>query len=158
MARFDEVELLSPLIVSEDTAPIETESDRRAGRIRRSSVFLSDLSLFVALAVALSTMISPLRMEDALPQWFALAGFLVLIAYFYHAGAWLLWGRTIGGAIFDLKITSIDGDSLDLSKASRRFAGMILSILLGGAGFLPGLLPSRKTLADQLSGTTAQSA
>jgi len=33
----------------------------------------------------------------------SLAGFLVIVACYYFAGTRALWGRTIGGAIFDVR-------------------------------------------------------
>ena len=35
--------------------------------------------------------------------------FLVLISFFYFLGSWLVWGRTIGGTIFDVRIETLDG-------------------------------------------------
>jgi hypothetical protein len=32
----------------------------------------------------------------------SLAGFLIIVAFYYFAGTRTLWGRTIGGAIFDV--------------------------------------------------------
>lgn len=89
--RFDEVEL-APVIfeVQEERAP-------QPHWFRRILAILTDLSLFVALALALSPLL------PASPGWItigALAGFVIIVAAYYFAGCRALWGKTIGSAIW----------------------------------------------------------
>lgn len=98
--RFDEVELEAvPLGIEAET---ETPGDDVATPwFRRLLALLTDISLFAALTLALAPLLPPS------PSWMAiaaLAGFVVMISFYYFVGAWMLWGKTIGGAIFDVRI------------------------------------------------------
>src|SRR6266566_7831626 len=98
MARFDEIEL-EPVIF-EIAEPAASLSDlSHAPRFRRFLALLTDLSLFAALALALSPLLPSSR------NWMAIAGiagFVIIVSYYYFVGTWLLWGKTIGGTIFDV--------------------------------------------------------
>lgn len=151
--RFDEVELESvPLSIEEEAAgPVESDrGDGAARRDKRLLALLTDLSLFAALALALS----PLLPEPpAWPYLAALAGFVVVLSYYYFVGTWMLWGKTIGGAIFDVRIVPGAEGAMSLRDASLRWLAVYLSLATGGLGFLLAALPSRKSLPDRLSNT-----
>src|SRR2546428_13792378 len=148
MPRFDEIEL-EPVVF--DPPPQEvTERAFTAPRHRRLLALLTDLSLFAALALALSPLLPPS------PRWEALAGlggFVLVVSYYYFVGAWLLWGKTIGGAIFDIKVVPADARAMALGNASLRWAGVCLSLLSGGIGFALAALPFRLSLPDLISKT-----
>ena len=78
---------------------------------------------------------------------------MLLISYYYFVGTWLLWGKTVGGAIFDVKVIASDRGVMAFRRASQRWAGVILSLLTAGLGFALAAFPSRLSLADRLSGT-----
>jgi uncharacterized RDD family membrane protein YckC len=153
VARFDEIEL-TPASFQPATAQPAAEL-LHAPRFRRLLALLTDLSLFVALALALSPLLPASMNWRAVA---ALAGFIVILSYYYFAGTWWLWGKTIGGAIFDVKIMSSGSGSMALRSASLRWVGLCLSLLTFGIGFLLAALPSRRSLADRLSGTCSVSA
>ena len=140
--RFDEIELdgLAPVI---EEAPAGDD----APRFRRLLALLTDLSLFAALTLALAPLLPPAREAFAMAS---LAGFIVVISYYYFVGSWLLWGKTIGGAIFDVRVVS---DAMTPKSATLRWLGLYLSLFTAGIGFLFALLPSRRSLADRLSAT-----
>lgn len=144
--RFDEVELESvPLI--EQGAPAFTEG---APRIRRLASLLVDLSLFGALTLVLW----PLLPDK--PEWFhpaALTGFIVMLTYYYFVGCWLLGGKTIGGAIFDVRVIPDESHAMTLRAASIRWAGVYLALATFGIGFAFAALPSRRSLPDRMSST-----
>lgn len=154
MPRFDEIELASvplggaesPLIVSEP----EPGEVPHATRFNRLLTLLTDLSLFSALTLALSPLLPP---SDRLPALLALGGFVLIVSYYYFVGMWLLWGRTIGGVIFGVRVVAEERQAMALREATLRWAGMLLSLATAGAGFLLALLPSRLSLADRMSGT-----
>jgi uncharacterized RDD family membrane protein YckC len=151
--RFDEVELEAvPLggIVEEDVpAVVEAQATGDAARWRRMLALLTDLSLFAALVLALSPLLpQPLTWMPVA----ALAGFVVVLSYYYYVGAWLLWGKTIGGAIFEVRVVAEEG-AMTLRDASTRWAAVYLSLALAGLGFLLAILPSRRSLPDRLSHT-----
>jgi len=99
--RFDEVEL-QPVMVDVDSAPPPPAAPARASIFRRFAALLIDVSLFAALALALSPLL-PASMSAV--SIASLAGFLIILAFYYFAGTRALWGRTIGGAIFDVRAT-----------------------------------------------------
>ncbi len=147
--RFDEVELEPvPLGIEDDALPADPTDD--APRGKRLLALLTDLSLFAALTLALSPL---------LPQPYAwthvasLAGFVIVVSYYYFVGTWMLWGKTVGGAIFDVRVVSEDDSAISLRDASLRWIAVYLSLLLGGLGFALAALPSRRSLPDRLSHT-----
>lgn len=152
--RFDEVELETVAVdpaVPHDTAAAASTA---APRLSRLWALLTDLSLFAALAVGLSPLLPQSR------NWIAIAslgGFVFVISFYYFVAMWLIWGRTIGGAIFDVRVVS-DASSMALKTATLRWAALYLSLLTGGLGFLLALLPSRRSLADRMSSTRVVSA
>jgi uncharacterized RDD family membrane protein YckC len=152
LARFDEVEL-EPVVLEESEASSTGVS--HASRIRRLVALLTDLSLFVALALALSPLLPNSR------NWMALAGiagFVIIVSYYYFVGTWLLWGKTIGGTIFDVKVIAAGNDAMALKRTTLRWLGVFLSLITGGIGFALALLPSRLSLPDRISGTRCVSA
>lgn len=182
--KFDEVELLrepeppstesvAAMLVSvastsvEEKSPAVAEPDllvvprlEPASRFHRALALLTDLSLFLALALALSPLV-PFRgswrttLAEEWPLMIALSGFLLILSYYYFVTSWLIWGKTVGGAIFDVRVISENDTAMIARSLTRRWLGMLLSISLCGTGFLLALLPGRRSLADRLSHTRA---
>src|SRR5260370_41986614 len=126
---FDELEL-EP-VVFESAAVPATETG--ASWYRRLLALLTDVSVFVALSLALSPLLPAGR------GWIpiaALAGFVLVVSYYSFVGAWLLWGKTVGGAIFDVRVIATGTTAMVLRNATLRWAAMLLSLLLAGIGFL----------------------
>src|ERR1044071_4880381 len=119
--RFDEVEL-EPVPFDLPEAP---PPSRRSPFFRRAAALLIDVSLFAALALALSPLL------PAAMSWVAiagLAGFVVLVSYYYFVGSWVLWGKTIGGAIFDVRASG----AMALRNASLRWL-VLCAVMIGAA-------------------------
>ena len=139
MPRFDEVELEAvPLGIEEPVAEPSADATDAAPRGRRLLALLADLSLFAALTLALSPLL-PQR-----PAWMhftALAGFVVVMSYYYFVGSWLLWGKTIGGTIFDVRVVPEEG-AMSLRAATLRWAALYLSLATAGIALI-FLLPDR---------------
>ena len=136
--RFDEVELELDPVTFDLPEPAPTPA-AHAGFFRRLAALLIDLSLFAALALALSPLLPPSA------SWLTaagLGGFVVLVSYYYFVGTWMLWGKTIGGAIFDVRVVG----AMSLRNASLRWLALYLSLLTGGIGFL-------FSLPNRMSGT-----
>lgn len=154
MQRFDEVELqAAPLVEPMPLAAGAPERAAAAGhapRMKRLLALIIDLSLFLALTLALSPLLPAKR--DLLTTG-GLAGFVLVTSYYYFVGTWLLWGKTVGGAIFDVRVVAGEGGAMSLQSASLRWGGMLLSLATGGIGFLLAALPSRLSLPDRLSET-----
>ena len=140
--RFDELELDGMAAVDDD----EVRTDD-APRFRRLLALLTDLSLFAALTLALMPLLPPMHDAFAIVS---LGGFVMMISYYYFVGSWLLWGKTIGGAIFDVRVVA---DAMTPKSATLRWLGLYLSLFTAGIGFLFAALPSRRSLADRLSST-----
>ncbi|MGA7615534.1 MAG: RDD family protein [Thermoanaerobaculia bacterium] len=155
--RFEEMELTpGPSLPGISTAPATTTPTRIASRWRRLLATATDLSLFLALALAMTPLIQQRGSIAATFRGEALAiagvvGFLLVLSYYYFVGGWLVWGKTVGGAIFDLEIERDEGTKLDIRAANWRWTGLMLSLLTGGIGFAVGILPGGRTLADRLS-------
>ena len=97
--RFDEVEQ-QPATVDVDAAAPPPAAPVRTSIVRRFAALLVDVSLFAALALALSPLLPASMSAISIAS---LAGFLIIIAFYYFAGTRALWARTIGGAIFDVR-------------------------------------------------------
>ena len=141
--RFDEVEL-APVIFDTDDAPKPLElaptatTSHPASIVRRCLALLTDVSLFVALGLALSPLLAAHASLSAIA---ALAAFIVLVSFYYFVGCWMLWGKTIGGAIFDVRVISDDADALSFRAAAWRWAGVYFALAtLGILFFLPNRL------------------
>jgi uncharacterized RDD family membrane protein YckC len=151
--RFDEVELQSVPVIEPvpSSVPLDLTSDRDdAPRFRRLLALLTDLSLFAALTLALTPLLPDAKSWQSI---LGLAGFVIITSYYYFAGAWLLWGKTAGGAIFDVRVVSSSGAAMSVGAASLRWVGVYFSLLTGGIGFALAALPSRLSFSDRLSGT-----
>jgi hypothetical protein len=153
MARFDEIEL-QPAIFEFTEAPdepVEAQAFVPASRLRRLLALLTDLSLFVALSFALWPLLPAAMPWTAVA---ALAAFVVVVSFYYFVGCWLLWGKTIGGTIFDVRIQPVASAAMPFRSAAQRWLGVWLSLLTAGIGFALAALPSRRSLPDYLSSTT----
>lgn len=164
-SRFDEVDLLrepsleavaQPLPIGVRVAAPPPAIVHAAPRWRRTAAFLVDLSLFAALLLVLSPLL-PRLMKPVEPEhWLSLAGtagFLLLVSYYYFTGTWLIWGKSIGGAIFDVRVVRQNGEPLDAKSVTTRWLITLASIATAGAGFLPAVLRGGYTFADRISGT-----
>ena len=154
MQRFDEIELEPAPLIEEAPPAAAVAADEAAvddaPRFRRLLALLTDLSLFVALALALSPL---LPMTHNTASVVALAGFVLMTSYYYFAGTWLLWGKTVGGAIFDVKVVAETQTAMSVRAASFRWLGFMASLLTAGIGFAIAALPGRRSLADLVSRT-----
>jgi len=155
MPRFDEIELEAVPLIDEQPPAATAEPPiagpaQPASRFRRLLALLTDLSLFVALALALSPLLPAAQKWTTIA---ALTGFVIVLSYYYFVGTWLLWGKTVGGAIFDVKVVPSDSTAMALRNATLRWAGVCLSLLTGGLGFALAVLPSRRSLPDRISAT-----
>jgi len=121
--RFDEVELET---VPFDAEPVPPPSPSpRTPVLKHALALVTDLSLFAALALALSPLLPQPATRVAL---IALIGFVVMLSFYYFAGAWTLWGKTVGGAIFDVRV-----EKRTLRDAALRWLVMVVVIALAGA-------------------------
>jgi uncharacterized RDD family membrane protein YckC len=124
--RFDEIELAPVIFEDEETATPTPPATTSAPLFKRLLALLTDLSLFVALTLALSPLL-PVR-RDWIPIA-SLAGFVVLVSFYYFTGCWLVWRKTIGGAIFDVRVISDEGDAIRFSDAAKRWAILCLPVV-----------------------------
>ena len=124
MQRFDEVELQAVPLELEDAPAVRALP--RAPRLRHILALLTDLSLFAALSLALSPLLPQPSTAAAVA---ALGAFVVMLSFYYFVGAWTLWGKTIGGAIFDVRV-----ETRTLRAASLRWTWLVLGVAIVCAG------------------------
>jgi hypothetical protein len=98
--RFDEIELQSVTLDADSSATAPPSPSSISSFFRHAAALLIDLSLFAALGMALSPLLPSSMSVISIAS---LAGFLIIVAFYYFAGTRALWGRTIGGAIFDVR-------------------------------------------------------
>lgn len=162
--RFDEMELFKGPAAEPEPAPAaETRSapDGAAGlaaapRWRRVLAFGTDASLFLALALAMSPLLDlrATAAETLRAEWPAISAFsafILLLSFHYFVVSWAVWGRTVGGSIFDTRVALVDGSPIDFRNASLRWLWMLVSIATCGLGFLVGIAPGGRSLADRMS-------
>jgi hypothetical protein len=131
--RFDEIELEA--VPEIEDSPAEVAVERNAPWYKRLLALLTDLSLFAALVLALLPLLQP----NHWPSLVALAGFVIVVSFHYFVGTWLLWGKTIGGAIFDVKVVAAGSEAMAFKSAMQRWLALYLSLLTCGIGFVFGL-------------------
>ena len=144
--RFDEVELEAVPEIEE--SPVVVAVERRAPWYRRLLALITDLSLFAALVLALLPLLQP----NHWPSIAALAGFVIVVSFHYFVGTWLLWGKTIGGAIFDVRVVAAGSEAMAFKSAMQRWVALYLSLLTGGIGFLFSL-PDRMSSTRSVAAT-----
>ncbi len=171
--RFDEVELFKgPALEGTRTAdnvavvpapaiatqPAGAPPILRAARWRRVLAFGTDLSLFLALGLAMSPLLNIHESFEATVrhEWLpaaALAAFLLLVSFYYFVVCWALWGKTVGGSIFDTWVGSKEGLGLDFRASTIRWAATLISTATLGFGFAIAILPGGRSLPDLMSGS-----
>jgi uncharacterized RDD family membrane protein YckC len=151
LPRFDEIELRK---AHEDVTPEVVLRERTPAPLwKRAAALIVDLSLFMAAGISMAPLLPP--GGGAVVPLLAMIAFLMLLSLYYFCLGWMVWGKTVGGAILDIRIVGEDRSDVNLRSALRRWSGMVLSLLTLGAGFFPALLRDRRSLADRLSGTRA---
>ena len=127
--RFDEVELQGVGVVESPGRPVAEEIPLEESKTRRlfkqTLSLLTDLSLFAALTLALFPFLPQPSTTLAL---IALGGFVLMVSFYYFVGAWMLWGKTIGGAIFDVRV-----EARSVRAASLRWMWLVLALAVVGA-------------------------
>ena len=51
-------------------------------------------------------------------------GFVFVVSYYYFVGTWMLWGRTIGGVIFDVRVIPEETHAIALRDATMRWGAL----------------------------------
>lgn len=149
------IEYTEPLETAE-TAETFGESEDCAPFAMRFNAGLFDLIIggFASLFL-----LAPFMMSGG--DWFTFTGFLAFLATFsivmfvYLTTTIGFYGRTFGMRIFSLEVVDINGENYPtLHQAAVSSAVYILSLVLGGAGFLTMLFNREKRAAhDLISGT-----
>jgi uncharacterized RDD family membrane protein YckC len=115
--RFDEMELQGMEVVESPSRPV---AERQL--LKHFLALLIDLSLFAALSLALSPLLP--QTSGALAR-IALAAFVLMLSFYYFVGAWTLWGKTIGAAIFDVRVKN-----RTLRNASLRWLWLVIGVVV----------------------------
>ncbi|ANJ67188.1 hypothetical protein A9404_07130 [Halothiobacillus diazotrophicus] len=134
----------------------ESEPPRPAPVWKRVAALFYD-SLFVFALLMLATLIAlPLNHGEAFPQSGGLAwlyrGYLLLWVGAYFTLFWCIGGQTPGMKVWHIRVR-FDGRDC-LGRATLRFLGGLLSILLAGLPFwLSQIDPERRSVIDRRLGS-----
>jgi uncharacterized RDD family membrane protein YckC len=78
----------------------------------------------------------------------------VVWGFIYFAFQWGSNGRTLGMALFGIRVVKADGDEISRWRAAGRTAALPLSFVLLGVGFIMSLFQrERRALHDLIAGT-----
>ena len=91
----------------------------------------------------------------SMPGFLRMSALLQLAALLYHAGTWLLFGRSPGMALMGIRIVrEEDGSRPGVARVALRYAGYLLSSAFLLIGYAWAIFDSRKqTWHDKLAGT-----
>jgi len=104
----------------------------------------------VGIVLGLASGLRPGWLEGVL----AGGGWLIIVAAYFVA-FWTGPGQTPGMRLLGLRVRSRSGGTPGLTRSLLRVAGLMLSIITLGIGFLPALVDSRRrALPDYLAATT----
>jgi uncharacterized RDD family membrane protein YckC len=132
-----------------------------AGAVSRLAAYVFDLAVLSGLSAAggavaayLVAVVTGHRLELSSDRDLAGAG-LVVWWLLYFAGSWAVTGRTLGMALFGLRVVRRDGTRASALAALIRAVTFPLSLALFGLGFVGILVDrQRRALHDLLAGTT----
>jgi uncharacterized RDD family membrane protein YckC len=136
---------------------------RYGGLATRAVAFLIDVALadLLALGVAAAVYLAASVVGGLRPAW--LVGVLVAVGWalvvdVYLVLFWTMTGRTPGMRLMQLRVVGPRGDPPGLGRAVVRLVGLLLSVALFFAGFLPVLVDRRRRgMHDMLAGTVVES-
>jgi uncharacterized RDD family membrane protein YckC len=133
------------------------------GAVSRLAAYVVDLSAMSALAAAGSAVFAYLvavitNRQLHLSSDRGLANVaLVLWWLVYFGGSWAATGRTLGMALFGLRVVRPSGERASAGAGVLRAIAFPLSVLLFGLGFLGILFQSeRRALHDLIAGTAVR--
>lgn len=131
-----------------------------AGAVTRLVAFATDIAaawlLYSLGAGALSLVVQLITGKTLDLSKHAVLAVVVLVVweFVYFAGQWALGGRTIGMALFGIRVVMANGSQVTVRAAVTRTLALPLSIICLGLGFL-GILTHRERRAwhDRIAGT-----
>ncbi len=150
--KSDEDEILE----LEETEFVEEENEDLAPFAMRFNAGLFDLIIGAFTSLIL---LAPFMLSGG--NWFSLAGFFAflvtcaIVMFVYLTTAVGMFGKSVGMKIFSLEAIDIEeNDYPTFHQAAVSSSVYLVSLALGGIGFLPALFNSeRRTAPDLLSGT-----
>lgn len=151
--RFDEIELIGTARPSSASVPVENGAPRPesgAPLWRRALALGLDLSLLGALVLTLGPLF-PMGID--LRAALAIAGFVATFSLCYFTSGWMVWGRTLGGAVANVRVVTDDHLGVTFRRSFLRWTGLVISLATAGVGFVPALFPTHRSLADRISHT-----
>jgi len=135
---------------------------RYAGLVTRAVALLVDALVIDVIALlvggAVNLILSVFGISGQINFGLALAGGTAWLLWSgaYFVTFWTLTGQTPGARLMSIRVVGPDG-RISLRRSSRRFVGLILSIVSLGAGFIPVLFDDRRRgFHDRLAGTVVR--
>jgi uncharacterized RDD family membrane protein YckC len=133
----DEIDDLAPLSMRFGASVFDLIIGGFAAAILLSPFFISNVELATA------------------SGFLAIGGAVLVVMFIYQTATIAFMGRTFGMKLFSIEIIDAEANELPtLHQSAVNSAVYLLSLLLGGIGFLPALFnEERRTIHDMLSGT-----
>lgn len=133
-----------------------------AGLVTRAVALLIDAVVIDVIALllggAINLILSVFGVSGSINLLAAVAGGLAWLVWSgaYFVTFWTVTGQTPGARLMRIRVVR-PGGRIGFLCAVRRFGGLLLSILLLGAGFIPILFDERRRgLHDRIAGTVVR--
>ena len=154
-----EIKIIAPAPAAEIIETVETETEEFEDYAPFSMRFNAGLFDLIIGSFASIILLSPFILLGG--SWFTVAGVFAFLAtcsivmFVYLTTTIGLFGKTFGMRLFSLELIDIEeNDYPTFHQAAVSSSVYLVSLALGGIGFLPALFNSeRRTAPDLLSGT-----
>lgn len=104
---------------------------------RRLGAILYDFLLLLGLLIIASALVViPFDITPEKQTFIIYQIYIFVLTYIYYVWFWVRSGQTLGMQTWKVKITTVDGSSITISKASIRFFVALISISVFGLGFI----------------------
>ena len=113
---------------------------------------LADFTVHIGVLAGALLAMSTLELIPAPRQWPGFLVFLLCFSFLYHVVPLAFWGQTPGMAWRGIRARDAGGDSLSFGQSGVRWAGAVMTGVLGGLPILLALVGGR-SLSDRISGS-----
>jgi len=131
---------------------MSAEHQNSVGLLRRLGAALYDLLLLFAVLV-IATLVWVLSGVQYGQQGYALyVAFIYALIPLYYVAFWVYSGQTLGMKTWNIRVVDLDGCAIGWRRAALRMAWALLSLAVGGLGFVYALFDKQgRTWHDILS-------
>jgi len=158
-AHFERLSIKNEIVIIDEVDAAETEFEEIDDLAPLSMRFGAAVFDLIIGGFAAAILLSPFFIANAnlasLSGFLAITGAVIVVMFVYQTATMAFLGRTFGMKLFSIEIIDAEANELPtLHQSAVNSAVYLLSLLLGGIGFLPAFFnEERRTLHDMLSGT-----